>query len=156
MVVDNSQGADGALYELVYVSLARLPMDESGLRDLLTRAREANGRNGITGLLLYHEREFMQLIEGEREAVKRLFDVIERDPRHERVDVIWEGPVLRRSFQQWSMGFAVAEGADLRLLPGFEPTDTPTLTALPRGEPGRRVLMTLRDQLLKKDAPRGA
>ncbi len=155
MVVDNSQGEDAALYEMVYASLAEHAMDEAELRELLSRAREANERHGITGLLVYHEREFLQLIEGERDAVKRLYDAIERDPRHERVDLIWEGPVRRRSFQHWTMGFVVPDGKDLSELPGFEPADTPSLAAVPKGEPGRRVLMTLRDQLIRKDAPRG-
>jgi hypothetical protein len=150
MVVDNSQGEDQPLYEMVYVSLAEHAMAEAELRDLLCRAREANERHGITGLLVYHERAFLQLIEGERESVRRLFWAIERDPRHEHVDLIWEGPVRRRSFQHWSMGFVVPDGKDLRGLPGFEPDDAPSLSTVPRGEPGRRVLMTLRDQLLSK------
>lgn len=153
MVVDNSQGEDAALYEMVYVSLAEHAMAEDELLDLLLRARAANERHGITGLLVYHERSFLQLIEGEREPVQRLFCAIERDPRHEHVDLIWEGPVRRRSFQHWSMGFMMPDGKDLQELPGFEPTDAPSLAAVPRGEPGRRVLMTLREQLLRKGAP---
>ena len=154
MVVDNSQGEETTLYELVYASLATHAMTEAELRDLLRSARETNRRHGITGMLVYHGMEFLQLIEGERETVRRLIANIERDPRHEHLDVIWEGPVRRRSFQQWSMGFVVPDDRDLRRLPGFEPTDTPSLAVVTKGEPGRRVLMTLREQLLGTDARR--
>ena len=155
MVVDNSQGIQQPLYEIVYVSLASREMGDAELKELLVKAREANQRAGITGLLLYHQREFLQLIEGERQAVQRLFQSIERDPRHDHVDVVWEGPVRRRSFEHWSMAFAAPDGTELRQLPGFERADTPSLTDLPRGEPGRRVLHTLREQMWGSRPARG-
>ena len=55
-----------AVFQLIYVSLATRPMTPGDLVELLTQSRDKNARLGITGLLVYHNREFMQLLEGER------------------------------------------------------------------------------------------
>ena len=94
------------LHELVYVSLAGHDMPPAELCELLTQARERNREREITGLLVYRNREFMQLIEGEREVVLALFHKIEDDPRHRHVYKIWDAPIAQRSCQNWSMGYA--------------------------------------------------
>ena len=60
------------VYRMVYVSAATAPLDADALLALLTRARDKNQRLGITGLLLYRDGDFIQLLEGEREAVANL------------------------------------------------------------------------------------
>lgn len=49
---------------------------------LLQQSRENNLRLGITGLLLYKDLDFTQVIEGEDSTVQKLSSRIERDPRH--------------------------------------------------------------------------
>jgi hypothetical protein len=101
------------VHELVYVSRsARIDCTPSELEDLLLQAREKNQRLGITGVLLYEKGEFVQLLEGDQEAVRVLFrDSIVRDPRHRRVFLCWENAKPERSFREWQMGFA--RGMDL-------------------------------------------
>lgn len=95
------------MYELVYNSIA-VPQDpdDAALLRILAGARNRNRALGVTGLLLYHRGEFVQLLEGERDAVRKIyFDVILRDPRHTSVNLCWDFDIERRSFPDWSMGF---------------------------------------------------
>jgi hypothetical protein len=95
------------MYELVYNSISE-PQDisDSGLTDILAVARLRNQSLGITGLLLYHRGEFVQLLEGERDAVRQVFyDFILCDRRHTSVNLCWDFEIERRSFPDWSMGF---------------------------------------------------
>ncbi len=47
----------------------------------------------------------MQVIEGQHNPVKALFEIIEKDPRHHNVIVIDEGKIENRMFSGWKMGF---------------------------------------------------
>jgi len=81
-------------------------MTSSDLLDLLRNARIYNLEHGITGCLIYKDRDFMQFIEGEKAAIEHLFhQKISKDDRHHKIKVIWEGPTNVQSFKDWSMAF---------------------------------------------------
>lgn len=92
---------------IAYVSRAVAAMAPAELQDLVTRAAAANGRNGLTGALLYHDGQFMQFLEGPEAVVRSLFDRIRRDPRHTDVYLVAEYKVTARAFPDWAL--AVAE-----------------------------------------------
>lgn len=79
------------MYELVYNSIADpRDIDEADLKGILAASRQHNQLRGITGFLLYHRGEFVQLLEGERDTVRQVyFDYIVRDPRHTNVNLCW-------------------------------------------------------------------
>lgn len=93
------------LIQLIYVSSAENSFSEQELNDLLKAAREANQKNNITGLLLHKDGNFMQVIEGEKSAIKQLFTNIFRDERHARVTLVLKEDIEQREFADWSMGF---------------------------------------------------
>ena len=70
-------------------------------------------------LLLHREDSFFQVLEGEEDVVRQVFDKIQRDPRHERIKVLFEGPIEAREFADWRMGFVDLNGVDVKNLPGF-------------------------------------
>jgi hypothetical protein len=107
------------LYHLGYVSTQTRPMDGKGLLEILKAARRSNEDVEITGLLLHREDSFFQVLEGEEDAVRQVFEKIQRDPRHERVKVLFEGPIEAREFADWRMGFLDLNGVDVKNLPGF-------------------------------------
>lgn len=72
---------------LVYVSSAVKLFSSAELQQLLRGARENNSSRDITGMLLYKDGNFMQVLEGEKEPVLALRDRISRDPR--RFTVGW-------------------------------------------------------------------
>lgn len=92
------------LIHCIYASTAVLGFKESDIPALLTNARTANGANGITGMLLYIEGSFFQVLEGDASDVDAVFRRISRDPRHSRITLIIREPIFKRSFSDWTMG----------------------------------------------------
>lgn len=107
------------LYSLVYISIASQEMDDESLKNLLNVARKNNESHGITGILLYREKFFIQALEGEQNALETLFEKIKVDNRHYNVLTIYQQPIEKREFPQWSMGFATANLAALKQIAGF-------------------------------------
>ncbi len=93
------------LTQLCYASVAAMPFDEPALKGLLNEARANNAQEGITGILLYGEGHFVQVIEGVPAAVDALFAKIARDPRHQQVFEVYRQSVSTRDFPNWSMAF---------------------------------------------------
>ena len=111
------------MYHLVYTSHATRPFSEEELIALLTECREFNRAHGITGMLLYIQGKFIQVLEGSQHEVTALFDRIAGDRRHQRVAVVLEGDSEHRHFKDWSMGFRRLTPDEARQLGGFEDID---------------------------------
>lgn len=109
------------LFQLTFVSSATRLLSNQELADLLVTCRRNNERRGITGLLLYHEGNFLEVIEGARETIEWLYrERLLKDSRHRNVICLLRGPTIRRSFPDWSMGFRkTAEATHPETLPGF-------------------------------------
>jgi hypothetical protein len=101
MVISSS--ADQEVLTIVYVSAATHPMSEDELAVLLNQAREKNAMHGITGVLLYHDGNFMQLLQGPEGDVRAIYAAIESDPRHHMVIPIVDETGLPREFADWAM-----------------------------------------------------
>lgn len=95
---------------LAYCSSASRLFDSAELVDLLRQARDNNLRQGITGLLLYHDGSFIQVLEGEVDAVQTLYRTICGDLRHKAVTRLTAAPLARRNFGEWSMAFVDTQG----------------------------------------------
>jgi hypothetical protein len=100
------------VYQLIYESSAARSFSEDEIKVLLDSSRRSNELKGITGILLYRQGQFTQVLEGEEQAVKMLYDKISRDPRHTRVKVRLEQFIPNRSFPNWSMAYSRKELAD--------------------------------------------
>jgi hypothetical protein len=106
------------LIHCIYASRASAPLGESEIHALLDRARRNNLALGITGMLLFVDDSFFQVLEGEAAVVDEVYAIIARDPRHDRVTQIIREPIAERSFEDWSMGFASVGRAEVRKLLG--------------------------------------
>ena len=96
---------------VIYVSSATRLMSETELKSLLEVSRERNAADGLTGMLLYKDGSFMQVLEGEEEPLKQTCNRIGRDPRHRGIIFLCEEETAERSFVGWAMGFrSVASG----------------------------------------------
>lgn len=107
-----------SLIHCIYASAAARRFTPLELTELLQAARRNNERLGVTGMLLYAEGSFFQVLEGPTIAVDALFAQIESDPRHEQVTLIIREPVTRRTFADWTMGFDIATCEELDSLAG--------------------------------------
>lgn len=88
---------------IVYTSTATASLPAEAIGGLIGQARAFNEGHGITGLLIYCDLKFMQLIEGDPAAVGALYERIRRDPRHANIRLLHRGPQARRFFPAWSM-----------------------------------------------------
>ncbi len=97
--------SESNLESIVYVSSAvrLLSLDEIG--HLLTRARERNKEYGVTGVLLYIGGNFMQYIEGPKESLDTIYEIIRNDEKHTGIIEVSREPPEKRQFGDWSMAF---------------------------------------------------
>lgn len=93
------------MISIVYVSAARHVFTPAELEALLEKSRANNRRDGVSGVLLYRDGDFLQVLEGPEAAVRRTYERIARDPRHGGVIVLDESEIAQRNFGDWSMGF---------------------------------------------------
>lgn len=107
------------VYYIVYVSTAKQKFNSGKLKELLKKSRVFNQKNGITGMLLYSDGDFIQALEGPKETVLTLFQKISKDERHGQIIKIKAGHWDNRKFSVWSMGFYEVSKEDWQNLPGF-------------------------------------
>lgn len=93
------------LFHLLYCSTANYLFGTPELDELLLQSRNRNAAEGVTGLLLYHQGGFVQVLEGSEHGVRRIFESIRRDRRHHDVTVVLEEPISAREFGDWHMAF---------------------------------------------------
>ncbi|MBL0212822.1 MAG: BLUF domain-containing protein [Myxococcales bacterium] len=106
--------------QLLYVSLATGQVSGPALMALVEQARTRNASLGVTGVLLHQAGSFLQVIEGDPEAVDALYRRIAVDPRHRHVVMLLRQTVPERSFARWSLGY-IDVTATAGRLPGFRP-----------------------------------
>jgi hypothetical protein len=88
---------------LVYVSTATALPGRAVLDDILESAHRNNPRLGLTGMLLWKEMSFAQLLEGPAKSLDALWGKLTADERHEDVRLLSRWDVDRRFFGEWSM-----------------------------------------------------
>ena len=106
------------LVQLVYSSAAVRPFAPDEIEALLLKSAVNNSVLGVTGMLLYEEESFFQVLEGESGTVRRLFEMICKDSRHVQVTEIIFEPIAERSFSEWSMGYAPISPEDAARIVG--------------------------------------
>ena len=93
------------VFSLVYSSTTDHDWSQDELVGLLDWSRAWNVGHGISGILLYRDCAFMQMLEGEEDAVRGLFASIATDRRHQDVNLMWTDQAELRRFADWSMAF---------------------------------------------------
>ena len=93
------------MFELIYHSTANSNMSSESITNILKTARCNNVKNNITGFLIYHNNEFIQILEGEEKVIKALYLKISKDTRHSGVRLISQGAIKERGFDVWNMGY---------------------------------------------------
>ena len=107
------------LLSLVYVSASAHLLNDDELEAILHQSRENNSQLGLTGMLLYYDGAFMQVLEGPEIAVRSLYERIRQDTRHHRITLLLEEYIPERNFPDWSMGFRRLNADEASQLEGF-------------------------------------
>jgi len=101
------------LIHLIYASSATRLMSSDELTELLKKSRENNAKREITGMLLYRNGNFVQVLEGPESEVNAVYEIIKKDPRHHDVTLILKRPIEKRDFGEWEMGFNGVQDKDI-------------------------------------------
>lgn len=108
------------VYQIAYCSNAVRTLSPEVIGDILDVSHRNNTRDGVTGVLIYHDRLFFQLLEGDRGLVKTCYRRICADRLHGALSLMLQADVDERAFPEWSMGLArpedLAEGASAAVM----------------------------------------
>lgn len=145
------------MHTLIYISSAARDFKVGELCAMLTDFRRNNAILGITGILLYQDLTFMQVLEGEADVVRTLFSRIAMDPRHKSVITLMDEEISERAFPEWSMAFPDHSSPGVRDLPGFNDFLQTSWrdTALLDPSKAMLLLLTFRCLLVKQGCDRG-
>jgi hypothetical protein len=91
------------LHSLIYVSTAVHKLSNELLSSLAEQSSSRNGPLDVTGLLLYSDGNFMQCLEGPKEAIDILMKSIYSDGRHFGLVVLSDDEIKNREFPEWGM-----------------------------------------------------
>ena len=129
------------LVRLLYASRAVGAIDAELLGSILKQAQANNPRCGVTGVLCSSGGVFLQVLEGGRACVSRLYQRIACDARHTDVELLAYEEICERRFSGWSMG-----RVDLsRLNPGLLLKYSATAALDPHAMSGRASLALLEE-----------
>jgi len=122
-------------HHIIYISTADHLMTAEELSTILEESRQWNQDHGITGILLYVEGifaslgkrniesaiagRFMQILEGSREEVEKIFNMIKEDSRHFNITPLENAPSSSRYFESWQMGFKILSASELEASTDF-------------------------------------
>ena len=90
--------------------------------NILNTARKDNPARDITGMLFYDQGKFIQIIEGEKQELDKLMDILNSDVRHKNIQVLINAAVPQRELKDWNMeAFDISShiGKDWALLSEF-------------------------------------
>jgi len=76
---------------------------DAEISQILQSARRNNGKQNVTGALFFNSAYFAQALEGPKLAIEKIFENIQRDPRHGDVTVLSSETGGHRDFPEWSM-----------------------------------------------------
>lgn len=106
-------------HTLIYTSVASQKMTDNDLKELLKKSRENNSLLDITGMLLYLDPFFIQVLEGDEMMIDKAFDTIKEDPRHYKVSIIYKKLIPSRLFPDWTMGFNKVNRESIEKIEGY-------------------------------------
>lgn len=93
------------MIQLCYISTARPFVTAREIETILEISRVNNRRAGVTGILLFNGKRFLQLLEGDADAVETVYRRIARDPRHFAMVRLSERAIDAREFDHWDMAY---------------------------------------------------
>ena len=88
----------------MYASRAAEGLKPEAVNAILKKSTTNNPALGVTGVLCFSGTVFLQVLEGGRSQVSRLYNRIAQDPRHTDVVLLSYDEIDERSFAGWAMG----------------------------------------------------
>lgn len=98
------------MIQLTYISTATRDITEKSVSEILKVSRLNNATTGVTGLLLYDGRRFLQALEGDESGVEKTYQRIKADPRHFGVVLLSSKEITAKAFGSWAMAAEAVAG----------------------------------------------
>ena len=77
------------------------------LESIYVKAKANNLKYDITGILIYKNQNFLQVLEGEENAVNQTYTRIVEDKRHKNIFEVINTNIEERIFQDYNFGFTI-------------------------------------------------
>ena len=90
---------------LIYSSHSSENIDFKVVGEILTHAVKRNKEIGITGMMVYDGKYFLQCIEGDETVVDELWQKLTKDTRHHSLYINGTEFDEKRLFRDWNMGY---------------------------------------------------
>jgi hypothetical protein len=130
------------LVRLVYASRSTSPITDAMIKGILAQSQKYNLDAGLTGVLCVCRGDvFLQVLEGGRGEVNRLYGTLVRDDRHAEVTLLDYADIDERRFSSWRMGRVDLDKLNLGIVLKY--SEKPILD--PFELPGRVVLALLEE-----------
>jgi hypothetical protein len=107
------------MHQLIYLSQATRPLSAKALTGLVEQARQGNARQHLTGALVYSNKRFIQLLEGEQAALEQVYARISQDSRHQHLCQVAYNPISARRFTEWPLAFQSLSPSQFAHLAGY-------------------------------------
>lgn len=108
MTTNNSVQKGEPVWKILYTSESPKKLSMVEIDEILVKARNNNHRDHITGQLIYCYMNFVQVLEGPKEAVEATFAKIQKDSRHTDITLFASYNGFRE-FPDWDMEFTTVE-----------------------------------------------
>ena len=131
------------LTQLIYVSVRKKNCTEDEIQKILASSNKNNGALNLTGVLLYTENKFLQVLEGEQKVVLSLYDNIKNDDRHKNVMMISMHPIQDRDFPSWEMGSKKINEKDYTFLTDISKEDQENFKQLLNGDASKNSVKVI-------------
>ena len=133
------------LVRLLYVSQPVGPVTSTVTTLVLEKSHKNNKKANITGILCQGSGLWMQVLEGERNQINKLYSQIMSDRRHQNLEILLMEEITHRRFGEWSMALVCLNKEDPMIQmahPQFDPYSASAHDA-----------MSLFDDLVKSSSP---
>ena len=122
------------LYRLVYTSFRKSSCTKKEIEKILEACKRNNPSRGVTGILLHSSNRFIQYIEGSKENVEDLYELIKDDPRHTSINKRSFESIEKRLFPSWEMGYRDVENGQITFQTEATKVDRKKFDGIIKGE----------------------
>ncbi|MFK7977132.1 MAG: BLUF domain-containing protein [Halioglobus sp.] len=116
-MVDNINA--NQLVHCIYTSAGAVEFTQDDILALLDKCRKNNAELGVTGMLLYEDGSFFQVLEGKPQVVDALLQKIQKDERHSQVTKLIYEEIELRDFGEWTMGYSGVTTQEIASIAGL-------------------------------------
>lgn len=135
------------LSQLIYVSTRNINCTDKEIKNILEDSQKKNEDKEITGVLLYSEKQFLQVVEGGQKEVIALYNVIKTDNRHSNVIMVSLSPIMERTFPSWQMGSKDIGGENYELVSKTNENEAKEFNELLKGNKSKTNAIKLIEKL---------